>query len=104
MTYSLGLLKDITPVETICLNILSYLLLETNQAILYQELIESGLADSFGYSGLQINTNLTFGVYLQNASLTQQDALQKIEDCLRRLADEGVNERRLDEFVHQTAL
>ncbi len=45
------ILDQADSIELICLNILSYLLLQINQAIFYQEFIEAGLADSFGMSG-----------------------------------------------------
>lgn len=72
LTYNIGTLDKITGVDISCLNILAYMLLETNQAILYQQFIESQLADSFGMAGLNIGTVLTFGFTLKNASIPGQ--------------------------------
>ena len=83
---------------------LSYLLLETNQANLYHDFIESGLADSFGFSGFFNYSIPVFSFSLQNSSLTNQEALQKFEESLQKIISEGVDHKRIDEYVHQAEI
>lgn len=71
-------LEKVGDVDITCLNILSYLLLETNQAVFYQEFIESGLADSFGSSGVNVNSWVSWAVTLKNAKISGADALNRV--------------------------
>ena len=70
LTYNLGLLESTDAVDVTCLNILSYLLLDSNQALLYQEFIEANLADSFGSSGFNASSLLSFGITLKNIKIS----------------------------------
>lgn len=50
INYFLGLTDNFTPVETLSLRIIAYLLLEKSNALLYQKFIESGIAQNIGFS------------------------------------------------------
>lgn len=73
------------------LNILSYLLLETNQALFYQNFIEKGQADSFGISGLNIGSIVSFIFTLKNVKIPSDQFTRTIEETFNSLIESGID-------------
>lgn len=65
ITYNLGVADQLSPVEIAGLRLLAYLLLDKNNALIYKEFVETGIAQTIGYSGLNEGKLSTFTVTLK---------------------------------------
>lgn len=102
--YYLGQLDKLPREEVTALSMLSYLFFETNQAVFFEELIESGLGDTFtNQYGLAAGKLLTFffGVKKQEGQLDHNTFNEAVEKALRKVCAEGFSADRIDEVVHQ---
>lgn len=95
ISYWMGNLHNITEVDQVCMKILSYVLLDGNQALLYEEFVEGGSVEALGHGGYWVGSMCTWNVVLRGVKLTPQEYLSQLKKVLRRIWEDGVKEERL---------